>query len=155
MSVDPAEYRTPDGLLLDGVEPDREADGKVKGVIPGGTSVTRRVSATSIVDTAAAQLYKSFQKKKKVAAIFSDGFSPLKEMMRLYAEECQKSLLNRDSALQLKILRSMMPYLYPQLRSIDHEITGEMPTLTLQFSEVTPGDDDGKGGIIVTNAPKI
>lgn len=122
----------------------READGRFKKgrQIDTTPKKPKRVTATEIIDLASDHLAHEYAGTKS-EIIFRYGFSPVKEIMRMYAEECAKKRPNFDK--KISLLKSLLPYIYPTMKSVEFEIEGDLPTLTLVLAEDDDPDDQGKG----------
>lgn len=104
--------------------------------------IHRRGNAAEAIDKAAAQLAKEF-KGMRAEKMFSNGFEPIKEMLRLYAGECQKKKPDFDK--QGFILRTIMPYIYPTLRAIEFDSGAAVSILPIMLASDDTDADQGKG----------
>ena len=102
----------------------------------------KRISAAEIIDLASDQLAREFA-GTKTEPIFAYGFSPIKEIMRLYAKEHAKKRPNFDKMVSL--LKALLPYVYPTMKSVEFENTGDLPTLTIVLADDDEPEDKGKG----------
>lgn len=128
--------------------PPKKADRNEKGHFQKGHSIDRtpkkpkRVTATEILDLASDHLAREFA-GTKAERVFAHGFSPVKEIMRMYGDECAKKRPNFDK--RISLLKSILPYVYPTMKSVEFEIEGDLPTLTLVLAEDDDPEDQGKG----------
>lgn len=102
----------------------------------------KRVTATEVLDVAADHLADEFT-GTRAAAVFVRGFSPIKEIMRMYGLECNKQRPSFERKIHL--LKSLLPYIYPTMKSVEFEMDGDLPTLTLVLSDDDDPEDQGKG----------
>lgn len=107
----------------------------------------QRICASDIIDIASDHLKHEYAGTKAEAA-FKYGFSPIKELMRMYAEECKKARPNWDK--KYSILRAMLPYVYPTMKSVDFEVDGDLPTLKFVLASDDNKKEQGKNGSTIS-----
>ena len=111
----------------------------------------KRVTAREILDTAAKHLAIDYQ-GTRVERVFSLGFSPIKELMCMYAEECEKKRPSFDK--RFMILKTLLPYLYPQMKAVEFEIQGDLPTLKFVLAKDDNEAETGKNGHSIQSETK-
>lgn len=121
---------------------DRDEKGRWRKGCSGRAGQIKRVTATDILDIASDHLAMEYA-GTKVEDIFKNGFSPVKEIMRMYAQECSKNKPDFDK--RLGLLKSILPYIYPTMKSIEFDGGGELPTLKLVLADDDEPDNQGKG----------
>jgi hypothetical protein len=128
--VFPPVARGPDGRLLE--RPPQDPVNFVK---------VKRIQTLELLDLASDQLVVEFE-GTKATAVFARGFSPIKELMRLYGEEMNKKVPAFDR--RLGLLKALLPYVYPTFKSIEFEASGALPVLKIVLSETDDEDVSGK-----------